>query len=723
MKHLLLVLSVFISGLVSAQSPITLISSDMPTTGTTQRRAMDTLPLPSVSVGSVGTNQTYDFSNLAVYKYDTVQYRTLTNNQQSNFPNADVAITTDGASFLFTRTNTGTNKFSVEGFDGPFAGAQVTAQLSPVNVVYNFPAAYGNISSGSWGFQEVIPGSALGLPAIVDDVRVTYTATNWDTIDGWGKTVTPLGAYPSLRNKRKEYSRTLIEYNTIFNPAYTTQSDTRDTTIRYSYHAKESKGALVTLEYDSLDNLKDVIYSMIPPPAPTVSFTDASGGGGLVNFTSTVSGYHDTYTWNFGDGSPTSNQQNPGHAYTANGAYYVCLTVRNGTVSTTYCDSVHVTGIVTGANNAPVAINDAYTVAQGSSQIFHVAENDVDADGDNICVTSVWGGQFATEYIGGTCDMILFAPDTNFIGSDTCYYSLCDNGQPMLCDTGMVIFTVTPNGALRPTANNDAVTILQPADTTVDVTNNDAAGSTGNGFCITAIIGSSNFSVAGCDHITFDADSSYTGTETCIYIICDNSQPTLCDTATLTVTVTPNAAMQPPVASFEANNWCDIQYVYNTSTNYTAASWTIEVFPNNPFGYNDTLIVGDTAGYSGTYFPNSRVCLTVTNAFGSDVYCDTVRNSPCPGINEIGLSNIHLYPNPASSYITIDMSDNNDEVTKNYMTIEVYNILGEKQKQFARNSTEKVVNLNINELPQGMYIATIVGSKGERRTLGRFVKE
>lgn len=736
MKHFVLAFIVCCTTFVSAQTAITLTAADMPMVNTTQRRAMDTLPLPAVNVGNPGTNQTYNFSNLVVYKYDTVQYRPVTNNQQSNFPNADVAITTDGVSFLFTRTNTGTNKFSAEGFQGPFAGANVTAQLSPVNVVYNFPAAYGNTATGSWGFQEIIPGSDLGLPALVSNVRVTYTATNWDTIDGWGKTVTPLGAYPSLRNVRKEYSRTIIETSTIFAPnTYSSQSDTRDTTIRYSYLAKESKGALVTLEYDSLDNLKDVIYSMTPPPAPTVSFTSTNGSAGQVSFTSTVGGYHDTYSWNFGDGSPTSNQTNPSHTYTANGAYNVCLTVFNGTVSTVVCSTVVVSNIVSAGNNKPIAVDDAYTVTQASSQIYHVATNDVDVDGDNICVTSVWGGQYATEYIGGTCDMILFAPDSSFTGNDTCYYSLCDDGTPVECDTAMVVFIVTADAALYPTASNDAVTILQPADTTVNVTANDAAGSTGNSFCITAINGSSNFTVSGCNNIVFNADSSFTGTDVVTYIICDNSLPTLCDTATLTVTVTPNAELLP-VASFtppfdcQATEWAYANNtLINTSTNSDSVSWNFTAINSQCQDSTETLL-GDTIVFqfrnllnSGCSFFQAELCVTAYNNFGSTTICDTICNISWLGINEISLSNISLYPNPTTGYITIDMNNNEDEITRNYATIEIYNVLGEKQKTFARTGNSKTANLNVIELPQGMYVATLLGASGERRVLGKFTKE
>jgi PKD repeat protein len=45
------------------------------------------------------------------------------------------------------------------------------------------------------------------------------------------------------------------------------------------------------------------------------------------------------YQWNFGDGT-TSNQLAPSHQFPSGGSYNVCLTVTNGTCTTTYCDSV-----------------------------------------------------------------------------------------------------------------------------------------------------------------------------------------------------------------------------------------------------------------------------------------------------------------------------------------------------------------------------------------------
>jgi PKD repeat protein len=47
-----------------------------------------------------------------------------------------------------------------------------------------------------------------------------------------------------------------------------------------------------------------------------------------------------TWSWDFGDGSPTVSDRYPFHAYTQNGTYEVCLTVSNENSSHTTCRTV-----------------------------------------------------------------------------------------------------------------------------------------------------------------------------------------------------------------------------------------------------------------------------------------------------------------------------------------------------------------------------------------------
>lgn len=77
------------------------------------------------------------------------------------------------------------------------------------------------------------------------------------------------------------------------------------------------------------------------------SFTNNINAGD-VSFTNTSTGSNLGYSWDFGDGG-SSSQQNPSHTYSSTGGYIVCLTVYsndslnpNG-CQDTYCDSIYVT--------------------------------------------------------------------------------------------------------------------------------------------------------------------------------------------------------------------------------------------------------------------------------------------------------------------------------------------------------------------------------------------
>ncbi|MBK8192518.1 MAG: T9SS-dependent M36 family metallopeptidase [Lewinellaceae bacterium] len=72
-----------------------------------------------------------------------------------------------------------------------------------------------------------------------------------------------------------------------------------------------------------------------PDAEPVAGFTAATNG--LVSsFTNTSNGSITSMSWDFGDGSPVSNEQNPQHVYASPGTYTVGLTVANSCGSSTY---------------------------------------------------------------------------------------------------------------------------------------------------------------------------------------------------------------------------------------------------------------------------------------------------------------------------------------------------------------------------------------------------
>ncbi len=64
-----------------------------------------------------------------------------------------------------------------------------------------------------------------------------------------------------------------------------------------------------------------------PPTADFIASPESGPADLLVDFTNQSNGSQLTYTWDFGDGSETSSEQNPSHTYTSVGNYTVTLTV------------------------------------------------------------------------------------------------------------------------------------------------------------------------------------------------------------------------------------------------------------------------------------------------------------------------------------------------------------------------------------------------------------
>jgi PKD repeat protein len=83
-------------------------------------------------------------------------------------------------------------------------------------------------------------------------------------------------------------------------------------------------------------------------PNPVSDFT-TSGAFSLMSFTDLSTGSPTSWSWNFGDGSANSTQQNPTHAYAFVGSYNVCLTTTSTCGTSTVCELVDaLTGVDAG---------------------------------------------------------------------------------------------------------------------------------------------------------------------------------------------------------------------------------------------------------------------------------------------------------------------------------------------------------------------------------------
>jgi PKD repeat protein len=68
------------------------------------------------------------------------------------------------------------------------------------------------------------------------------------------------------------------------------------------------------------------------------------GGLPVIHFIDLSYGTPTSWLWDFGDGTPTVQDQNPVHIYAQAGTYYVCLTIQCQGTTSTWCANVNVNG-------------------------------------------------------------------------------------------------------------------------------------------------------------------------------------------------------------------------------------------------------------------------------------------------------------------------------------------------------------------------------------------
>ena len=130
---------------------------------------------------------------------------------------------------------------------------------------------------------------------------------------------------------------------------------------------------------------------------------------------------------------------------------------------------------------------------------------------------------------------------SDFAGVDTFDFEVCDNAQPVACDTASVTINV------RPRATDDLAETFAGQPVTVPVVSNDTDGAP---LDATPVTPPSNGFVTldpAAGHAVYTPGPGFTGVDSFEYRICSPTVPTFCDTAAVTVTVL--AQNDPPTVA------------------------------------------------------------------------------------------------------------------------------------------------------------------------------
>ncbi|MCB0402933.1 MAG: T9SS type A sorting domain-containing protein [Flavobacteriales bacterium] len=187
-------------GIYTASAQITVTDADIVSVGDNVEQAHDTLP--SVTIGSSGASQTWNFSSISQHTLDTMKFRdpsTFPNAQDFPLSNIGVDESQDSSWIFLTKNASG---LFIDGQSQYQQGQLISIPI--VSTIITFPSTMGTSFNGHWN------GDLIGIPVgqdldgpgpqgVIDSIKITRDATLTSNIDGWGNVTTPYGTFASLR--------------------------------------------------------------------------------------------------------------------------------------------------------------------------------------------------------------------------------------------------------------------------------------------------------------------------------------------------------------------------------------------------------------------------------------------------------------------------------------------------------------------------------------------
>ncbi|MFT7033281.1 MAG: CshA-type fibril repeat protein, partial [Cyclobacteriaceae bacterium] len=378
-------------------------------------------------------------------------------------------------------------------------------------------------------------------------------------------------------------------------------------------------------------------------------------------------------------------------------------------------------------NNPPVAIDDELVTDEDTPVTGDLVENDFDREVDDITIkttpiTSPTNGTVVIN-IDGT---FTYIPNDMFNGVDSFVYEICDNGLPSMCAQATSTIIVGPVND-PPVAMDDEGGTDFETPVTGDLVGNDEDPD-GDNLTVTPtpVTPPSNGTLVlnpGGSY-TYTPEDGFVGTDTFVYQVCDDGTPSICDEATVTITV--NSTNQSPVAVDDENITDSITpaegNVLDNDSDPDGDNLTVNPNPiSNPI--NGTLILNPDGSY--VYTPDPQ--FEGTDSFEYEV-CDNGVPSLCT-IAEVVIT-VELPPldipqifgganNPSWFIEGIDEYPDNHVQVFNRWGNKVFEIKGydNNSRNWASESNVGII-LGSNLVPDGTYFYVIDLGDGSKPMSG-----
>jgi len=254
-KHLLPLIALFAPTWLSAQ--ISIEQTDFPVAGDLYFEATDTLPSPSLGLGTAsGSSQSWNFTALNQHRLDSLAFLNPGSVPNGNqFPTAELAFTQLGG-YAFASVNN--SEVEIVGFSGDFQGLGVVLQIpfADPQTLVKLPSTYGTTFSDNNYFKKAFKLTGQ-FATFVDSAMIVHRGRTEAVIDAFGTLTGPLGSFEVLRNTSTDWTTdSIFIKGGLFGPQNWTLAD-------FQQFGQNVANPLIdsTITYDFLE--KSVGYAMV----------------------------------------------------------------------------------------------------------------------------------------------------------------------------------------------------------------------------------------------------------------------------------------------------------------------------------------------------------------------------------------------------------------------------------------------------------------------------
>lgn len=294
MKNISLIFMLTACAWASAKGQITITKASFPVAGDSLLLSTDQT-VSNIKIVKNGINQTWDFRTLNA---TTVQVNYIKEakqgSQAAQFAAAELLEKRGTLDYYINVTDNRYEEIGVSGASPDFFNINTTTRINPPRIIRRAPLSFLDLNTSTPATTVALSLAALpdslktlfgGAAGLIDSIRVKFSSTRNDLVDGYGTVKLPIGDFEVLREKRITYSQTSLEAYLKLTKSWLDISQLlggqipagfqnflgKDTLFAYHYYAEGVKEPIAIATMDNIDNTKtlEITYKNIKKPVAT----------------------------------------------------------------------------------------------------------------------------------------------------------------------------------------------------------------------------------------------------------------------------------------------------------------------------------------------------------------------------------------------------------------------------------------------------------------------